>query len=73
MARANSHHISVDLPALSELLQNLLKHLGRIVLTTLLTGSSIDFGEGAQGERQPAASHCIERLGGQLAHALRVD
>jgi len=36
-SRANSHHISFDLAALSELLHNLLKHLGRIVLTTSRT------------------------------------
>ncbi|MBR1269912.1 hypothetical protein JQ629_20560 [Bradyrhizobium sp. AUGA SZCCT0222] len=63
---------SFDL-ALSELLHNLLKHLGRIVLTTLSTRSCFDLGEGAQGEREPAASHRIERVGGQLAHALRID
>ena len=42
-SRANGHHISFDLPALGELLQNLLKHLGRIVLTTLTTARSSAF------------------------------
>src|SRR6478672_6813717 len=34
----------VRLPALGQLLQNLLKHLGRIVLTTLTTARSSAFG-----------------------------
>jgi hypothetical protein len=52
---------SFNLEALSKLLHKLCKHLG---WSTTIPSIRFSSGVGAQGER--AASHCIERLDGQL-------